>query len=421
MKITKVQAREIYDSRGWPTIQCEITLDEQHTVTSSVPAGLSRGSHEARELRDGGKRLWGKGVIKAIENIEQVIAPEIIGKEPEALDLDQKIIELDGTPDKSNLGANATLATSMALYKAQAFNEELELFELIAHLSGNDSVSLPFPFINLINGGLHAQNNLQIQEFMIVPMGSYNFRESMEVATTAFHELKNMLQRYGKSTAVGDEGGFSPLDTDDTQALDILTELLEKLEVTYGNQCVIAIDVAASRFFNPATQTYTINSKSLSAHDLMSWYEDLITTYPIFSIEDGLGEDDWINWERMTKEFGNRIQIVGDDIFATNIARIEEGIKRQTATSVIIKPNQIGTITETLYAIKFCKLHEMNVIVSHRSGETEDTFIADLAVGSNAGQIKAGGCSRSERLAKYNRLLTIEDLLMSAPENQEER
>ena len=416
MKISQVIGREIYDSRGWPTVQCELVLENEISFTSSVPSGLSRGRYEARELRDGGKRLWGMGVLQAIEHIEHTISPELIDKELNALEMDQIIINLDGTDDKSHLGANATLAVSMSLYRAQAYLEQIELFELIAHLFGNESVSLPFPFFNVINGGLHAQNNLKIQEFMIVPVGAVNFRESMEIATTAFHELKNILQRTGLSTTVGDEGGFAPHNVNDLQVLDILVEVLEKLEVQYGNRCVLALDIAASRFYDPATRTYTLDNKHFNSEQMINWYLDLISNYPIFSIEDGLAEDDVIGWQSLTQEFSDKIQIAGDDLFATNYFRIEQGIEHKWATAAIIKPNQIGTVLQTLQAIKLCKQNEMNVIVSHRSGETEDTFIADLAVGTNAGQIKTGGCSRSEHIAKYNRLLYIEDHLMSNSE-----
>lgn len=411
MKITQMIGREIYDSRGWPTIQCELFLDDSVRITAAVPAGLSRGRYEAHELRDGGKRLWGRGVTKAIENIEYIIAPEMIGKEPHIFEMDQKILELDGTPDKSHLGANATLAASMAICKAQAVNEELELYELIAYLSGSESVSLPFPLINLINGGLHASNNLQIQEFMIIPVGAANFRAAMELSVTVFHELKNVLQRHGKSVAIGDEGGYAPDMTSDLEALDMLCEALDRVELIQGRQSIIALDIAASRFYDTATKTYQWQGSRVNAEELIEWYGQLIENYPIYSIEDGLSEDDWYGWEMFTKHLEHKVQIVGDDIFATNPQRIIEGTRRQITSAVVIKPNQIGTILETLQAIRLCKNNQLNIVVSHRSGETDDTFIADLAVGASVGQIKAGGCCRSERLSKYNRILAIEDEL----------
>lgn len=403
--------REIYDSRGWPTVQCELILDNSKKIYASVPAGLSRGKYEARELRDGGKRLWGKGVLKAIENLECIIGPELIGKEPQAIELDLKMIEMDGTKDKSHLGANAMLAASMALYRAQAEVEEIELFELIAGIYGTQTISLPFPFFNVINGGMHASNNLHIQEFMIVPIGTSDFRSSMELGVSFFHELKNILQKYGKSTAVGDEGGFSPLFTSDYEVLDIMVETLEKIEMEESSQCIIGLDIAASRLFDPSTRKYMWAGNLVTSQELIAIYENLVATYPIYSIEDGLDEDDWIGWRLMMETFENKIQIVADDLFATNIDRIAQGIGEQAANGVIIKPNQIGTVTESLQAIRLCKNNGLNVMVSHRSGETADSFIADLAVGSSAGQIKAGGLCRGERLVKYNRLLTIEDTL----------
>ncbi len=413
MKITQIKAREIYDSRGWPTVQCEIILDDHVMVSASVPSGLSKSSYEARELRDGGKRLWGKGVSKALESIEKIIAPVLLDKEPNGLEMDLKIIELDGTVDKSYLGANATLAVSMAVYRAQALVEEIELYELIAYLNGSGSVTMPFPFINLINGGMHANNNLQIQEFMVVPIGAENFRASFELSVVIFHELKNTLQKYGKSVAVGDEGGFVNF-TSDSEALDILAEVLDRVGSTYGYQCIMGLDIAASRYYDRKTKKYSWNGEKLSSAEMIEFYKELIENYPIFSIEDALSEDDWHGWKQLTEALQGRVQIVGDDVFATNADRIMRGIEEHIADSIIIKPNQIGTIAETIQAIQLCKNNNLNTIVSHRSGETNDTFIADLAVGTSAGQIKAGGCCRGERLAKYNRLLMIEDELMLA-------
>jgi len=413
MKIEKIIAREIYDSRGWPTIQCELVLENGISAISSVPTGLSKSRHEAFELRDNDKRLWGHGVARAIENIQQVIAPALVGKEPNGPTMDILMLDLDGRPDKSFLGANTILAVSMAIYKAQAIQEQIQLYELIAYLCGADTITMPFPEFNLINGGLHAPGTCQIQEFLIIPVGAPHFRAAMELGVTIFHELKNILHKHRKSTAVGDEGGFAS-DLTDEEALLYLTQAIEQgtRDGSKGS-CVIGLDLAASQWYDPATSLYTWKGKQITASNLMEEYAKLLETYPIYSIEDPFAQDDWKNWQIITDKFAQEIQIIGDDIFATNFDRIEEGIKENVATAAIIKPNQIGTITETLQAIQLCQKNNIKTIVSHRSGDTEDTFIADLAVGTSAGQIKAGGCSRSERIAKYNRLLTIEDTLLA--------
>lgn len=411
MKIKHIMGREIYDSRGWPTVACEIILENNQSVIASVPSGISVGSLEALELRDGGNRLFGKGVNKAIENLEYKLAPLFIGQEPNAIEMDLKIIEIDGTSDKSRLGANATLALSMALYKAEALVEGFEPYELIAYLCGYDSVRLPFPFMNMIDGGLHANNNLKIQEFMVVPIGAANFRKSFESGVYVYHELKNILKSMGKSTAVGDEGGFASYFKNDIEALEILTKAIEIVNSKYNLSCIIALDIAANQFYDPVNKLYNIGNDYFSGEDLIEFYSDLINKFPIYSIEDGLAQDDWQNWQTMTTNLSKKVQIIGDDLFATNIHRIEQAHVDNVATSTIIKPNQIGTITEALQTIKFCKSINFNTIVSHRSGDTEDTFIADLAVGASVGQVKLGACCRSERLAKYNRLLTIEDHL----------
>ncbi len=411
MKITNISGREVFDSRGWPTVQCEIALENEQSVIATVPAGLSVGSKEAKELRDGGQRLFGKGVLKAIENIDNIIAPAFIGKEPNAIDMDLKMIEMDGTVDKSVLGANAMLAVSMALYRAEALVQEVELFELIAYLMGYESVSLPFPQLNIINGGAHANDNLRVQEFLIVPVGAPHFRAALETGVEVFHQLKQLLEKNGKSVNVGDEGGFAPEFENEEEAFDFILEAIEQAHKKHPYTSIIGIDVAASQFYDSATNLYKWHEKLYSADDMIGLYQDYLKKYPLYSIEDGLDERDWDNWVRMTKALENKVQIVGDDLFATNIHNILKGIELHAATGVIIKPNQVGTITESLQAIKLCKSQDINTIVSHRSGETEDTFIADLAVGANAGQIKAGSCSRSERVAKYNRLLRIEDML----------
>lgn len=412
MKITHIKAREIYDSRGWPTVECELYLDNGMITTASVPAGRSRSHHEACELRDGGKRLNGMGVQKAVEHIEKVIAPALIGKEPNGPTLDIAILDLDTMPDKSNLGANAILAVSMAVYKAQAIFEQIELYELLAYLCGAETISVPLPQFNMINGGVHADNNLPIQEFLVLPVGASSFRSAMEIGVTVFHELQNILRKKGKSTAVGDEGGFAAQFSGPEEALDYLVTAIEAVGKSEDTRCVIGLDFAASQYYDPTSTLYTWNNKKLSSLELIEAYQSLLQAYPIYSIEDPLAEDDWIAWQTLMTACGAEIQIVGDDIFATNFYRIEEGIKQGLANAVLIKPNQIGTITETLQAIQLCKQNNIKTIVSHRSGETNETFIADLAVGSSSGQIKAGGCCRGERLAKYNRLLAIEDTLL---------
>ncbi|TET06138.1 phosphopyruvate hydratase [Candidatus Dependentiae bacterium] len=410
MKIKQVIGHEIFDSRGYPTIECEITLEDGQTVRASVPSGISRGKYEAVELRDGGSRLCGLGVSKAIEKLETVIAPEIIDKEPNVVDMDLKMIEMDGTQNKEKLGANSTLAVSTAITKAQAISSNIKTYELIAQLCGLEQVSLPYPLCNIINGGLHADNNLQVQEIMISPIGFSTFREAFEAIIEIYHCLKKILRKQGKSTLVGDEGGFAANFEDETEALDLLMQAIEMGSKGNGN-FVIALDVAASHFYDHKTKTYQWHNRNLTAKDMIELYDKLSRSYPIYSIEDGLSEDDWEGWKLMMKKLGNRLQIVGDDLFATNPARIAEGIEQHIANTAIIKPTQIGTITETLQAVLLCKDYGLNTIVSHRSGETEDTFIVDFAVGTSSGQMKIGGCSRGERIAKYNQMLRIEDAL----------
>lgn len=410
MKIINVQGREIFDSRGYPALECQLTLENETMVLASVPSGASRGSHEALELRDGDKRLSGKGLKKAIINLENIIAPLLIGKEPNVFEMDKAMLECDGTPNKEHLGANTMLAASIAVVRAQAYLQGMELYEHIARLYGSQTVSLPFPMINMINGGAHADNGLRIQEYMIMPIQGQNFREAFESATHMFHILKRLLQENDKGTGIGDEGGFAPLFEHEFEALDYLVQAME--ESGCIETCGIALDVAASQFYDPAKKEYDWNGTTLSSEGMIELYLKLVDQYPIFSIEDGLAEDDWEGWINLTRALADKIQLVGDDIFVTNPNRIMHGIKANIGSAVIIKPNQIGTVTQTLQALQLCQQQGFGTIVSHRSGETEDTFIADLAVGTSAGQIKSGGCCRSERIAKYNRLLRIEDQLM---------
>ncbi len=411
MKVTKIIAREIFDSRGLPTIECEIFLENGMRASAAVPAGKSIGKHESVELRDGGKRLMGMGVHKAIDNIENKIAKILVGEELNAPRMDNMIIELDGTPNKSKLGANATLAVSMALYRAQAVAEQAELFEIIAWVCGFESVSLPMPMFNVINGGAHADNALRIQEFMIVPLGASGYSEGVEACMEISQLLKEILKKKGKSTNVGDEGGYAPQFDDE---IDALTCMLEAV-LHYGDKDLVfgfALDVAASQFYNAKTKKYDWHGEQVTSEELIEYYVELSKHFPLYSIEDGLAEDDWQGWIKMMQTLGDKIQLIGDDLFATNSQRILQGIELGAANSVLIKPNQAGTIIETLQAMKLCKEAGLGTVISHRSGETCDSFIADLAVGTNAGQIKAGGCTRGERLAKYNRVLTIEDILM---------
>lgn len=408
MKISNIIGREIYDSRGLPTIECDLVLDNEVVITASVPSGTSKGSFEAAELRDGGKRLFGQGVLKAIENLETIIAPALVGKEPDIVGMDLKMIEMDGTENKSNLGANAMLAASMAVCRAQALMNEMELYEFIAMVCDFEAVTLPFPMFNMINGGVHANNDLRIQEFMVIPIGAQSFRGSIEAGVTIYQHVKELLEEQGQSTGVGYEGGFVPHLEDDQEALDLLMEAVERSGIDSGD-VVFALDVAASQFYNKTKKMYDWKGQWISSQDLVEVYKELAEHYPIYSIEDGFADTDLEGWKQLMDTLGEKVQLIGDDLFATNPERIVMGIENNLAHGVIIKPNQIGTVTETLQAVKLCKANDVAIIVSHRSGETEDAFIADLAVGVSSGQIKAGGCSRGERMAKYNHLLRIED------------
>lgn len=410
MKIAQVVARELFDSSGWPTVQCEIILDTGEFVTAMVPRGNSVGRYEARELRDNDARLEGMGTRKSVEIIETVIAPLLVGEEPRALELDLKIIELDGTPDKARLGANTMLAVSQALYRAEALWHDIELFELFAALYNADTVMMPIPMLNVINGGAHATNNLTTQEFLIVPVGAPTFRAGLELGITIYHELGKVLKGLGKSTAVGLEGGYASSFADEYEALDILSEVVERVNAQYTSSCMIALDMAASQW-TVEEGLYLWHQNVYTTDELIERYKDLVNRYPLYSIEDPLGQDDWQGWQKLSQELGNRVQLVGDDLFATNVQRIARGVQEKAASACIIKPNQIGTITEVLQAIMLCKDQQINTIVSHRSSDTEDTFIADLAVGTSAGQIKVGAPCRSERVSKYNRLLVIEETL----------
>jgi enolase len=406
-KIKKIQGFEILDSRGNPTVACEVTLSSGVVGRSAVPSGASTGSKEALELRDGDKKRYnGKGVLKAVEHINDSISQVLFDMDPFMQEsVDNKMLELDGTENKSHLGANAILGVSLAVATAAARSRELPLYR---YLGGDQEFLMPVPLMNVINGGMHANNNLDIQEFMIVPVGAPNFSEALRYGAEVFHVLKSMLAEKGLVTAVGDEGGFAPDLSSHEEALDFLMMAIEKAGFKPGNDIALALDCASSEFYRENRYHLGSQKKSYTAEDLIQLYENWINAYPIVSIEDGLSEGDWAGWREMTDILGSRIQLIGDDLFVTNPAIFAEGIQKGVANAILIKLNQIGTLTETLAAIGMAKRADYGVIISHRSGETSDTFIADLAVATNAGQIKTGSLCRSDRTAKYNRLLRIE-------------
>ncbi|WP_353684833.1 phosphopyruvate hydratase [Thermodesulfovibrio sp. 3907-1M] len=407
-EIIDIIAREVLDSRGNPTVQVDVYLDSGVKATATVPSGASTGTKEALELRDGDKRRYhGKGVQKAVENITNEIAPNIVGME--SLDqegIDKFLIELDGTENKSRLGANAILAVSMAVCKASA--EELGL-SLYRYLGGTNAKVLPVPMMNIINGGVHADNNLDIQEFMIVPAGFTKFSQALRAGVEVFHTLKSLLKNKGLSTAVGDEGGFAPMLNSNEEAIRLIMEAIKEAGYEPGKDIYIALDAAASEFFSEGF--YTVEGKKLSSKEMIDYYEALIDKYPVISIEDGMSEADWEGWEMLSQRLKNRIQLVADDLVVTNPKIIREAMKRGIANSILIKLNQIGTVSETLEAIELTKTSKYTAVISHRSGETEDTTIADLSVACNTGFIKTGSLSRGERIVKYNRLLQIEEEL----------
>jgi enolase len=411
-EIVSIHAREILDSRGNPTVEAEVLLSGGALGIAAVPSGASTGEHEALELRDGdARRYLGKGVTTAVDNIHKVIEPELVGMDAtDQAEIDRTMIELDGTPNKGNLGANAILAVSMATARAAADAYALPLHR---YLGGVGALILPVPLMNIINGGAHADNNLDIQEFMIVPAGFHGFGEALRAGAEIFHHLKKLLKDRGKTTAVGDEGGFAPsLDSAD-EALTLILEAVGKAGYEPGKQIFLALDVAATEFFDKKTGRYHYGGKDLSADDMIAMYEGWVNKYPMVSIEDGLAEDDWASWQRLTQRLGQRIQLVGDDLFVTNTRRLVRGIGENIANAILVKVNQIGTLTETLEAVRTAQHARYRAIISHRSGETSDTFIADLAVATNAGQIKTGSASRSDRVAKYNQLLRISEELGS--------
>lgn len=409
-EIIGLKAREVLDSRGFPTVECDCELEDGSLGRAIVPSGASTGRHEALELRDvDSKRYDKKGVLKAVENILLRIAPEIVGMDAFAqAEIDKKMIALDGTENKKSLGANAILAVSLACARAAANFTGLPLYK---YLGGYQANLLPVPFMNVINGGRHADNNLGIQEFMLVPLGAANFREALRMGAECFYTLKRLLKERGVSTGVGDEGGYAPNLKNHEEALALLVTAIEKTGYKAGSDCSLALDAAASEFYDAKNKVYRFKGrrKELKNEDLVKYYKKLIRNFPIVSIEDGLSEDDWDGWELLTEELGKKVQIIGDDLFVTNPERLETGVRRGIANSILIKLNQIGTLTETLEVIKLARRNGYRCMISHRSGETEDTFISHLAVAVGSGQIKTGSLSRSERIAKYNELLRIEE------------
>ncbi|GAB2746274.1 phosphopyruvate hydratase [Amycolatopsis magusensis] len=409
--IEQVGAREILDSRGNPTVEVEVALDDGTLARAAVPSGASTGEYEAVELRDGDTaRYGGKGVERAVAAVLDEIGPDLAGVD--AVDqriVDQKLVDLDGTPDKSRLGANAILGVSLAVAKAAADSAELELFR---YLGGPNAHVLPVPMLNILNGGAHADTDVDIQEFMIAPIGAETFREALRWGTEVYHSLKSVLKGRGLATGLGDEGGFAPSLKNNREALDLILTAIEKAGYTPGRDIALALDVAATEFHHDGA--YAFEGAKKSAEQLIGYYTELVDAYPLVSIEDPLGEDDWDGWVRMTAELGERVQLVGDDLFVTNPDRLEDGITRRAANALLVKVNQIGTLSETLDAVSLATSYGYKSMMSHRSGETEDTFIADLAVATGVGQIKTGAPARGERIAKYNQLLRIEETLADA-------
>jgi len=409
--IAQVDAREILDSRGNPTIEVEVALEDGTWARAAVPSGASTGEHEAAELRDGDpQRYLGQGVERAVAAVLDEIGPELVGIEAdEQRVVDQKLVDLDGTPNKSRLGANAILGVSLAVAKAAAESSGLDLFR---YLGGPNAHVLPVPMLNVLNGGAHADTSVDVQEFMIAPIGADSFREALRWGAETYHALKSVLKSHGLATGLGDEGGFAPDLPTTTDALDLIATAVDKAGYTLGRDIVLALDVAATEFF--ADGAYTFEKKARSAEQMAAYYAGLLAAYPLVSIEDPLAEDDWDGWARLTAEVGDRVQLVGDDLFVTNAERLEEGITRRVANALLVKVNQIGTLSETLDAVALAQSSGYRCMMSHRSGETEDTTIADLAVAIGCGQIKTGAPARSERVAKYNQLLRIEEALGDA-------
>ncbi len=405
--IKTIKAREILDSRGNPTVEVDVTLSDGAFARAAVPSGASTGAFEAVELRDGGSRYLGKGVASAVANIEREIAPKITGSDPfNQRALDEAMLALDGTANKSKLGANAILGVSLAVAKAAANSKGAKFY---SYIGGDEACLLPVPMMNILNGGAHADTNVDIQEFMIAPIGARTFQEALRWGAEIYHSLKSVLKKRGLATSIGDEGGFAPNLESNRAALDLIVEAVEKAGFKMGSQIALAMDVAATEFYENGK--YNFEGSSLSASEMIAYYKELVDSYPLVSIEDPLAEDDWAGWGEITKILGERVQLVGDDLFVTNPLRLSRGIEAKTANALLVKVNQIGTLTETLDAVSMAHKAGYRSMMSHRSGETEDTTIADLAVAAECGQIKTGAPARSERVAKYNQLLRIEEEL----------
>ena len=410
--IVDVYAREILDSRGNPTVEVEVILEDGTYGRAAVPSGASTGQYEAVELRDGGDRYLGKGVLKAVENVNEIIAPEIVGLDVrEQIEIDNLMRELDGTNNKGKLGANAILGVSMAAAKAAANATGTQLYN---YIGGMNAKTLPVPMMNILNGGEHADNNVDLQEFMIMPVGAVSFREALQMGSEVYHNLKKVLQGKGLGTGVGDEGGFAPDLGSNEEALQVIVEAIEKAGYEAGEDFYIALDPAATEFYKDGKYVLAGEGVEKTSEEMIDFYAELIDKYPIISIEDGLAEDDWKGFAEMTERLGDRLQIVGDDLYVTNVERLSRGIEEKSSNSILIKVNQIGSLTETLDTIKMATRAGFTSVVSHRSGETEDVTISDLVVAMNTGQIKTGAPARSERVAKYNQLLRIEESLGDA-------
>ena len=409
MNIEKVIAREVLDSRGNPTVEAEVHLDSGFSGRAIVPSGASTGTHEALELRDGGERYLGKGVERAVQNVREALGPALIGLDAsEQAAIDQALMTVDGTPNKGKMGGNAILAVSLATARAAAAELDIPLYR---YLGGSNAKTLPVPMMNVINGGAHADNSVDFQEFMVMPVGAPSFREALRYGAETFHHLKKVLSARGYNTNVGDEGGFAPDLKSNEEALEVLLEAIQKAGYEPGKDIAIALDPAVTELFKDGKYHLESEGRVLSSDEMIDFWADWTSRYPIVSIEDGLAEDDWDGWERLTAKIGDRVQLVGDDLFVTSPERLQQGIDRKVGNAILVKVNQIGSLTESMDAIELAKRHHYGTIISHRSGESEDAFIADLAVATNAGQIKTGSASRSDRIAKYNQLLRIEDQL----------